>query len=69
MPVQILHFKKIIRIRAQGGQKNVLDPLELELQATVSCSMWLLGTELGSSQRAVNVLRHCHLRSPLVPKC
>lgn len=35
--------------RARGGQKNVLDPWELKLQVTVSCPMWLLGTELRPS--------------------
>lgn len=30
-----------------------------ELQATVSCQMWGLGTELGSSARAVHILNHC----------
>lgn len=43
------HMCALTCARARGGQKNVLDPLELELQATVSCPMWLLGTELGSS--------------------
>lgn len=26
---------------AQAGQKNILDPLELEVQAVMSCSMWV----------------------------
>jgi hypothetical protein len=33
------------------GQKKVPDPLELELQAVVSCPTWVLETELGSSAR------------------
>lgn len=32
-----------------GGQKEESDPLELELQAVLSCPVWVLGTELGSS--------------------
>ena len=33
-----------------------LDPLELELQAVVSHSVQVLGTEVGSSERAVGAL-------------
>ena len=36
------------------SQKRVLDLLELELQAVVSCPTWILGTELRSSVRAAN---------------
>lgn len=32
------------------GQKRALDPLELEIEVVASSTMWLLGTELGSSQ-------------------
>lgn len=42
------HMCALTCARARGGQ-NVLDPWELELQVTVSCPMWLLETELGSS--------------------
>ena len=38
---------------ALGGQKGVLDPLELELQAVVSCPGWVLGTKLGGPAGAV----------------
>jgi hypothetical protein len=38
-----------------GGQRQHIS-LELELQMVVNCSMWLLGTELGSSARAVCTL-------------
>lgn len=31
---------------ALGGHKGESDPLELELQAVVSCLMWVLRTEL-----------------------
>lgn len=41
---------------AYGGQKNVLDHLELELQAIVFFPMWFLGSELGSSARALSCL-------------
>lgn len=34
-----------------GGQKRVLDSLQLELQVTVRCPMWVLGTKLGSPIR------------------
>lgn len=45
---------------AQGRQKGALDPLELKIQAIVSLLTWALGNtlELGSSPRAVNVLKH-----------
>jgi hypothetical protein len=31
---------------AHGGEKKVLDPLDLELQVIVSCQTWVLRTEL-----------------------
>jgi hypothetical protein len=37
------------------GQKRALVPLELNLQAVVSCPLWVLGTELGSPERAAVV--------------
>lgn len=37
---------------AYRSQREVCDFLELELQAVVSCYMWVLGTDLGSSARA-----------------
>lgn len=41
----------VYHIHAVGcrGQKRVLDALELELQAVVSCPLWVLGTTLRSS--------------------
>lgn len=30
-----------------GGQKQLVEPLELELQLAVGCLMWTLGTKLG----------------------
>jgi hypothetical protein len=41
---------------ARGGQKRVLDPLQLELQPVVSCLMWVLRTELRSFARATHGL-------------
>ena len=38
-------------------QKRALDPLELEVQAVVSCQ-WVLGIEPWSSGRAASVLDH-----------
>lgn len=42
------------------GQKRALDPLELELQVTVGCLMWVLGTELCFFffARAASALNH-----------
>lgn len=37
-----------------GGQKKVLNFMEVELQAIVRCLIGLLGTELESSVRAVS---------------
>ena len=37
-------------------QKRTSDPRELELQAVVSHSVWMLGTELRSSARAMCTL-------------
>lgn len=39
-----------------GGQQTSLDSLELELQVVVSCHMWALGTELGSSGSAASTI-------------
>lgn len=41
---------------AYGGQKRASDPLFLELQAVVSCLVWMLGTEPRSSTRAACIL-------------
>lgn len=38
------------------GQKRVCDALELELQAVVSYPVWVLGTKLESSGRALRAL-------------
>lgn len=38
--------------------EKVLDPLELVLQI-VYAAVWVLGIELGSSQRAANALLNC----------
>lgn len=47
---------------AHGGQKKAADPLELEFQAVVSCLIRGIGTESGSSARAV-----CALEPSLYP--
>ena len=39
-----------------GGQKKVLESLELELQVIVSHLMWVLGTKFQSSGRGVSTL-------------
>lgn len=39
------------------GPERMSGPLELELQATVSHLMWIRGSELQSSARAVRVLQ------------
>lgn len=36
---------------AQGCQKRASDPLKLSKQVAVSCQVWVLGTELGSSAK------------------
>lgn len=38
---------------APSGQKRTLDALDLELQRLVSFPIQVLGTELGSSSRAI----------------
>ena len=38
---------------AQGGERHPI-ALELEVQAVVSCLMWVLGIELGSSGSTVH---------------
>ena len=45
-----------MNVGALEFQKSVFDPLELELQATVSCPMWVLQTKLKSSAGAVCTL-------------
>lgn len=42
-----------------GGPKKALNPLELELQAVMSHSAWVLGPEHMSSGRAAIPLDHC----------
>lgn len=48
----------ICECSAHGEQKRTFDPVELELQVVVSHPMWVLGTRLGSSSRAVCALKH-----------
>ena len=42
----------------QGDQEGASDSLELELEMFLSPLMWLLGSELPSSDRAINTLSH-----------
>jgi hypothetical protein len=39
-----------------GGWKRISSPLELALQEAVSYLLWVLGIELGSSERAMHGL-------------
>ena len=42
-------------IEVHRGQNRKLDPLELEFQKVVCRQTWMLGTEFGSSGKAVGV--------------
>lgn len=48
---------------ASRGLKRTSDLLDLELQMVLSCT-WVLGTQLGSSARAANVLNHRAISYP-----
>lgn len=39
-----------------GGQKSVLDSLELDVQVVTSCLTWAVGTKPGPSAKAADVL-------------
>lgn len=41
-----------------GDQKRRMNPLELELPASVSCAEWVLGIEPGLSGRAASILSY-----------
>lgn len=41
-----------------GAQKKVLDPLTLKLTGECKWLMWVLGTELCSSERAASAFDH-----------
>lgn len=45
-----------IHVGTHTGYRRALDSLDLELQAAVSCFMWVLGTEPSSSVRAASAL-------------
>lgn len=47
-----------IAMGAHVGQKRASEPLELGFKVVVSCPMWVLGTELGSSVSAAGSLYH-----------
>lgn len=44
---------------SRGGQKRILNLLQLELQEVVNCLILVLGPELGPSARTANALRSC----------
>lgn len=46
----------ICRVYARRGKKKTLDLTELKLQTSVSCPMWVLGTELRSPRRTAVLL-------------
>ena len=48
---------------AYKGQREVSDPLELDLQVAVTCLMWVLGAELGLVAMAI-CLYNCLAVSP-----
>lgn len=60
-------------VGAQGGQRKVLDPLELELQTVVSNLTWVLRASLQSYVRTTSVLIHpttfIHLVAEESPQC
>lgn len=53
-----------MQVRARGGQKRLLDPVDLNLQAFVSYLMWAPGTKLGFSERACYALNHSAISPP-----
>lgn len=42
----------------------MLDPLQLKLQAIISCPSWILGTRLGSSAGTLCILNHAAMFQP-----
>ena len=42
-----LYVYKHVCAGTHGGQKETLDPLQLQLQAVINSLVWVLGTELG----------------------
>lgn len=53
-----------MQVRARGGQKRLLDPVDLNLQAFVSYLMWAPGTKLGFSERVCYALNHSAISPP-----
>lgn len=47
-----------MRAGIHRDQKRSPEPLELELQVAMSCPLWMLRTELKSSERTVSALKH-----------
>lgn len=45
LPEQVyMHYMSVVAHRGKK-KKKVLNPLELELQTVMSCTLWVLGTE------------------------
>ena len=55
-----------VLMRAGALRGQVSDLLELELQAVVSCLMGALGTEVGSSGRAIVTPNHWDISLPSI---
>lgn len=47
-----------VQVAVEARRQCQAESMELELQAVVNWSMWALGTELGSSESAVDALNH-----------
>ena len=46
----------MLPMSAYGSEKRTWSPLELELQAVVSCPVWMLGTDIESCGMTGNAL-------------
>lgn len=53
-------------VGTHGGQKGTSDSLELKLQAVVSFSAWVLGTESVSSGRIASALLEPFPQAPIL---
>lgn len=51
---------------ACGSQKMAADPMEVTLQAVVSCPIWVPGTKLPSLQEQQMLITVSHLSSPML---
>lgn len=46
----------VCHVSSLGGQKNVLELLQMEFKGVVNCLVWVPGTQLGVPARAIQVL-------------